>query len=167
MPDPDPIIRVKIDGHPYALRPRELNAWQNATFEAETGRSVEHMMYLFSEEQTRTLVVVAQFLYLCQIQQGDAHRSFREVAERLTYAAEVTDLSLDGLTANETGDGLVAPDDGPAGLDPDADVDGLVERRADLDERLAAVGPEPSDPTSATDGSPTDVTSSSPGSVRI
>ena len=69
------------------------------------------------------------------------------------------------MPEKDEGNGVVAPDDGPAGLDPDDDVEALVERRAELDEALASVGPEPSDPTSATGGSPLADGSSSTGSV--
>jgi len=152
LDDDSPSITVKIDGHPYTLRPRELNAWQTATFEAETGISVEGMIYSLDSraEGGRSLTMFARFAYLCALQSGQNPRSFQEVAERITYGSNIEEPQTRGL---ERDDDPVLPDE-----------DDLEEARARAEERaslLESAGPEPEDPTSAADGSRADEASSS------
>ena len=150
-PNPDsPLVKLTIDGTVYKLRPAELNAWQTATFEAECGLPVELLVARLGADSV-TLSDVARFVYLCAMQGGQDPTSFRAVAERLTYRADVSDVSIEGIE-EPTPDG-VEPDDRPPGLDPDDGAEELAERRAELDEELATAGPEPVDPTSATGGS--------------
>lgn len=150
--DEQPTIKVTIDGHPYVLRPKELNAWQTATFEAECGLTVEEMVDRFASGHGRSLTTVAQFVYLCAMQ-GGQEPTFRAIAERLTYGSDVSEIELAG----------VDDEDGPQGLDRDT-AEELAEDRAEREAELAEAGPEPSDPTSAADGSTVAAGSSSPGS---
>lgn len=159
MSDDSPTITVRIDNHPYTLRPRELNAWQTATFEAETGLSVEGMIYSISgsDPAGRSLTMFARFAYLCALQSGQNPRSFQEVAERITYGSDIGEPTTTGLE------------------DPDVDPvlpdeDDLEEARARAEERselLESAGPEPEDPTSAADGSTVAAPSSSSSSGVI
>ena len=155
-PSPEnPLVRLTIDGTPYMLRPAELNAWQTATFEAECGLPVELLVARLGAENV-TLADVARFVYLCAMQSGQEPSSFRTVAERLTYQAEVSDVMIEGLEPEAPADGVL-PDDRPPGLDPDGDEhEDRAEERAEIDAALATV-PEanPDDPTIATGGSPT------------
>ncbi len=160
MADDDaPSITVKIDGHPYTLRPRELNAWQTATFEAETGISVEGMIYSLDSraEGGRSLTMFARFAYLCALQSGQNPRSFQEVAERITYGSNIEEPQTRGIETE--------PDDDPVLPDED-DLEEARARAAERAELLESAGPEPEDPTTAADGSRADEASSSSSPVE-
>lgn len=95
-----PTMKIKIDGHPYVLRPRELDAWQTATFEAETGLSVEGMLEALTTRAGRTLTMFARFAFLCTLQSGQ-EATFREVASRITYGSSIGEPETTGLVVTE------------------------------------------------------------------
>lgn len=129
-----PTISVTIDHHRYTLRPRELNAWQTATFEAETGTNVEKLVGALDDPEgdpASSLTNLARFVFLVEIQNGH-ETTFRSVAERITYGSDIGRIELSGLD--------------------DEDDDELEEE------------PEPSDPTTGPAGSSDDELGSSSGS---
>lgn len=117
MAPSDAQITLKIDGHPYTLRPTDVTAWHSATFEAETGYSIEGMIAAVSDPAGRTLTMIARFAYLSALVSGQEPRSFREVAERISFGSDIGEPELSGI------------DDEPGEVDEG--------------QALAAVGPEP------------------------
>lgn len=140
---PEPSLTVTIDGHPYTLRPRELDAWQTSTFEAETGRRVENLISALDDPTSASLTGIAQFAYLCEIQNGTG-TTFREVASRIRYGSDIERMKILGVP----------------GVD-DLDDDELADAEAATDPPLD--GPDDEDPPSGLDGSP----SAEPGSSNV
>lgn len=135
MPNESPTITIKIDGHPYTLRPKELSALELSIFQTETGVSFEALMTMLESPASaggRTLVNVARFAYLCALQGGQNPSGFAEVAARITYGSAIeneveagddeTDEQADRIEAGEVGaeDPLADAGESSGGPSPDS-----------------------------------------------
>ena len=114
----EPTLSLKIDGHPYSLRPRQLDAWQSATFEAAAGLSVEGMLSVIEHADDATLVDLARFVFLCEVQ-AETGATFEEVCKRIRYDSDFGKLEALGFGDDvEDEDDDVELEEGPAPADP-------------------------------------------------